>query len=121
MVPRTKPEPKMILANANIEEIRSRMGADATTDEARQMVTLLEAAGVNDTDDISDAAWSGLVSIAAGATYDLTDYSTGTTIRTLSTGEAVRYMLESSGGTCDGGTGTVSGTPYGHAGTVYAQ
>lgn len=64
MVPGTKPETNMILANANIEEIRARMGADATIENARRMVEILDQAGITDTDQVADADWFRLVGIA---------------------------------------------------------
>lgn len=55
----------MIITNANIEEIRSRMGADATTEDAARMTEILTYAGIEDTNLIGDAEWFRLVALAS--------------------------------------------------------
>lgn len=55
----------MKIQNATTEQIRERMGADATTTEAERMLALLNEAGYEDTDEVSDAAWFEMVSLAA--------------------------------------------------------
>jgi hypothetical protein len=47
----------MKVAAANIEEIRARLGDDATTDDARTMLDALRDAGITDTDDVSEREW----------------------------------------------------------------
>jgi bifunctional pyridoxal-dependent enzyme with beta-cystathionase and maltose regulon repressor activities len=46
------------------EEIRQRMGAAASTEEAERMIELLSAHGIADLADVSDEVWFDLVSDA---------------------------------------------------------
>lgn len=50
-----------ITPTASLEEIRARMGDEATADDARRMLSALLAAGHADTDDVSDAEWLRLI------------------------------------------------------------
>ena len=47
--------------NATNEQIRERMGAEATTEDAAKMIEILAARGVADTDDVSDSQWDDMV------------------------------------------------------------
>lgn len=42
---------------ANLEEIRARMGSEASTKEAEAMLRILHKHGVEDTDDVPDPQW----------------------------------------------------------------
>ena len=55
----------MKTSTATTEQIRERMGAEATEAEAVRMIELLRAAGIEDTDDVADAQWFELVAKAA--------------------------------------------------------
>jgi SepF-like predicted cell division protein (DUF552 family) len=46
------------------EEIRQRMGAEASTEEAQRMIEILSAQGIADLADVSDEVWFDLVSDA---------------------------------------------------------
>jgi hypothetical protein len=48
----------------SMEEIRQRMGAEASTEEAERMIELLSARGIADLADVSDEVWFDLVSDA---------------------------------------------------------
>jgi hypothetical protein len=50
----------MQTATASIEEIRARMGDDATTEDAEVMLRILRAECIDDTDALSDAEWLAL-------------------------------------------------------------
>lgn len=54
----------MKLATASTEQIRERMGSDATTEQAERMINLLNAAGITDTDEMSDGKWFEMVADA---------------------------------------------------------
>jgi hypothetical protein len=54
----------MKIANAPWNEIAVRMGDEATEADANRMIELLNARGIEDTDDVSDDEWFALVSEA---------------------------------------------------------
>ena len=51
----------------------------------------------------------------------ISDYKTGNTIREISEEEARRYLDLSENGECNGGTGTIDGSGFGHEGTIYSE
>ncbi len=55
----------MKIATASVEDIRQRMGADATDTEAKIMLATLRIRGDVDTDDIPDDVWFRLVADTA--------------------------------------------------------
>jgi hypothetical protein len=46
--------------SASIEDIRERMGAESTTDDAKEMRAILLRTGVVDTDELTDREWFAL-------------------------------------------------------------
>lgn len=55
----------MKLATSPWNEIAARMGNEVTEAEASRMIKLLNDRGIQDTDELSDAAWFELVAEAA--------------------------------------------------------
>ena len=55
----------MKIENMSTEDIRIRMGAEATTAEAERMLAELNRRGDTDTDDISDFTWNALIAECA--------------------------------------------------------
>ena len=49
---------------ATNEQIRERMGAEATTKQAEKMIEILAARGVKNTDDVRDEQWFDMVAEA---------------------------------------------------------
>lgn len=50
-----------------VEQIRERMGAEATADQAIEMIAILAARGVADTDDVGDSVWFAMVAEACAS------------------------------------------------------
>lgn len=63
------------IAAANVHAVAERMGSEASTAEALQMVELLLEAGYTDTDEVEDKVWQEMLERAVTPTgmYELND------------------------------------------------